>query len=38
MQTAIINNAVIKQENGIMIMIISPNEKEIEKTIAEAMK
>ena len=38
MQTAIINNAIIKQENGIMIMIISPNEKEIEKTIAEAMK
>lgn len=38
MQTAIINKAIIKQENGIVIMIISPNEKEIEKAIAEAMK
>ena len=37
-QTAVLNNAIIKQEDGIVVMIISPNDDEIEKTIAEVME
>jgi len=36
-QTRILNEAVIKQEDGIVIMIISPNDNEIEKTIGNIM-
>lgn len=34
---AVLEDAVIKQEDGIVIMIISPYYKEIQETIAEAM-
>lgn len=37
-QLAVISNAVIKQEDGIMIAIISPSVNKIEKTIADSMK
>jgi len=36
-QTRILNEAVIKQEDGIVIMIISPNDNDIEKTIGNIM-
>lgn len=37
-QMAILENAVIKQEDGIVIMIISKDLEKIEKTISEEMK
>lgn len=36
-QMKIVNSAIIKQEDGIVIMIISPDAKEIEEKIAQAM-
>ena len=36
-QSRILDEAVIKQEDGIVIMIISPEAREIEETIAQAM-
>lgn len=36
-QTAILERAIIKQENDVVMMIISPNENEIAKIIAETM-
>lgn len=37
-QLKILNEAIIKQEEGIVIMIISPDAKEIEEKIAKAMQ
>lgn len=37
-QMNILNNAVIKQEDGIIIMILSSDAKQIEETIANEMK
>lgn len=37
LQTRILNDAVIKQEDGIVIMIVSSNKNEIEKTIGNLM-
>ena len=37
-QMTILNNAVIKQEDGIIIMILSSDAKQIEETIANEMK
>ena len=34
----ILNEAIIKQEEGIVIMIISPDAKEVEEKIAKAMQ
>ena len=33
-----LNEAIIKQEEGIVIMIISPDAKEVEEKIAKAMQ
>ena len=37
-QLKILNEAIIKQEEGIVIMIISPDAKEVEEKIAKAMQ
>lgn len=37
-QTNILKRAVIKQEDGVIIMIASPQDDEVEKTIAKVMK
>lgn len=37
-QSKILQSAVIKQEDGIVIMIISPNVEELEETIAKEME
>lgn len=36
-QMAVLNQAVIKQEDGIVIMIVSPHFREVQETVAEAM-
>lgn len=37
-QLKILNETIIKQEEGIVIMIISPDAKEVEEKIAKAMQ